>query len=190
MRGGASIAQRPALRFSVHGVRPGLGLCDRLGGRAQLRAPGRKLLDALAMLPLSVPGLVLASLTWPSRARRPLAILGARSDGATVIALRHAPSAVRAALGEAGALAAQPRRGRRAQSLGARPGRVLGASLCRWFCRTFLACGLSRSRSDMSKYRTADSGAAAAALSDHQSLYGVAACRRRAALAAAIGVGP
>ena len=90
--------------------------------------PGRKLLDALAMLPLSVPGLVLAfGYLAISREGRPLAMLDPVRDPTALLviayAMRRLPFVLRSA--EAGLLQMNRSVEDAAQSLGARPGRVL-----------------------------------------------------------------
>jgi iron(III) transport system permease protein len=91
-------------------------------------APGRKLLDALAMLPLSVPGLVLAfGYLAISREGRPLSMLDPARDPTVLLviayAMRRLPFVLRSA--EAGLLQLSRGVEDAAQSLGARPGRVL-----------------------------------------------------------------
>jgi iron(III) transport system permease protein len=92
------------------------------------RAPGRKLLDALAMLPLSVPGLVLAfGYLAISREGRPLAFLDPAKDPTVLLivayAMRRLPFVLRSA--EAGLLQLSPTVEDAARSLGAAPLRVL-----------------------------------------------------------------
>jgi iron(III) transport system permease protein len=91
-------------------------------------APGRKLLDALAMLPLSVPGLVLAfGYLAISRTGRPLAILDPVRDPTALLviayAMRRLPFVLRSA--EAGLLQMSKNVEDAALSLGAAPPRVL-----------------------------------------------------------------
>ncbi|HXK20849.1 MAG TPA: iron ABC transporter permease [Polyangiaceae bacterium] len=91
-------------------------------------APGRKLLDALAMLPLSVPGLVLAfGYLAISREGRPLAMLDPVRDPTVLLviayAMRRLPFVLRSA--EAGLLQLSKSVEDAAQSLGAGPRRVL-----------------------------------------------------------------
>jgi iron(III) transport system permease protein len=91
-------------------------------------APGRKLLDALAMLPLSVPGLVLAfGYLAISRPGRPLAMLDPVRDPTVLLvvayAMRRLPFVLRSA--EAGLLQMSKSVEDAALSLGAPPPRVL-----------------------------------------------------------------
>lgn len=91
-------------------------------------APGRKLLDALAMLPLSVPGLVLAfGYLAISRPGRPLAMFDPVRDPTLLLvvayAMRRLPFVLRSA--EAGLLQLNRSVEDAAQSLGAAPTRVL-----------------------------------------------------------------
>jgi iron(III) transport system permease protein len=91
-------------------------------------SPGRKLLDALAMLPLSVPGLVLAfGYLAISRPGRPLAILDPVRDPTALLviayAMRRLPFVLRSA--EAGLLQMGKSVEDAASSLGAPPRRVL-----------------------------------------------------------------
>ena len=91
-------------------------------------APGRKLLDALAMLPLSVPGLVLAfGYLAISRPGRPLAMLDPVRDPTVLLvvayAMRRLPFVLRSA--EAGLLQMSRSVEDAALSLGAPPPRVL-----------------------------------------------------------------
>lgn len=91
-------------------------------------APGRKLLDALAMLPISVPGLVLAfGYLAISREGRPLAIFDPAQDPTVLLvvayAMRRLPFVLRSA--EAGLLQISSSVEDAAQSLGAGPPRVL-----------------------------------------------------------------
>ncbi len=91
-------------------------------------APGRKLLDALAMLPLAVPGLVLAfGYLAISRPGRPLAMFDPVRDPTVLLvvayAMRRLPFVLRSA--EAGLLQLSRSVEDAAQSLGAPPARVL-----------------------------------------------------------------
>ncbi len=91
-------------------------------------APGRKLLDALAMLPLSVPGLVLAfGYLAISREGRPLAMFDPAHDPTVLLvvayAMRRLPFVLRSA--EAGLLQINRSVEDAAQSLGAAPPRVM-----------------------------------------------------------------
>lgn len=91
-------------------------------------APGRKLLDALAMLPLSVPGLVLAfGYLAISRPGRPLAMFDPVKDPTVLLvvayAMRRLPFVLRSA--EAGLLQLSKSVEDAAQSLGAAPPRIL-----------------------------------------------------------------
>jgi iron(III) transport system permease protein len=91
-------------------------------------APGRKLLDALAMLPLSVPGLVLAfGYLAISREGRPLSMLDPAHDPTALLviayAMRRLPFVLRSA--EAGLLQMSKSVEDAALSLGAPPPRVL-----------------------------------------------------------------
>jgi iron(III) transport system permease protein len=91
-------------------------------------APGRKLLDALAMLPLSVPGLVLAfGYLAISREGRPLHIFDPARDPTVLLvvayAMRRLPFVLRSA--EAGLLQLNRSVEDAAQSLGAPPPRIL-----------------------------------------------------------------
>lgn len=91
-------------------------------------APGRKLLDALAMLPLAVPGLVMAfGYLAISRPGRPLAMLDPVRDPTILLvvayAMRRLPFVLRSA--EAGLLQLSKSVEDAAQSLGAPPRRVL-----------------------------------------------------------------
>jgi iron(III) transport system permease protein len=91
-------------------------------------APGRKLLDALAMLPLSVPGLVLAfGYLAISRPGRPLAMFDPVRDPTVLLvvayAMRRLPFVLRSA--EAGLLQLSKSVEDAAQSLGAPPRRIL-----------------------------------------------------------------
>ena len=91
-------------------------------------APGRKLLDALAMLPLSVPGLVMAfGYLAISRPGRPLAMLDPVRDPTVLLvvayAMRRLPFVLRSA--EAGLLQLSKSVEDAAQSLGAPPRRIL-----------------------------------------------------------------
>ncbi len=91
-------------------------------------APGRKLLDALAMLPLSVPGLVLAfGYLAISRPGRPLAMFDPVHDPTVLLvvayAMRRLPFVLRSA--EAGLLQLSKSVEDAAQSLGAPPRRIL-----------------------------------------------------------------
>jgi iron(III) transport system permease protein len=91
-------------------------------------APGRKLLDALAMLPLSVPGLVMAfGYLAISRPGRPFAFLDPVQDPTALMviayAMRRLPFVLRSA--EAGLVQMSPSVEDAARSLGARPARVL-----------------------------------------------------------------
>ena len=91
-------------------------------------APGRKLLDALAMLPLSVPGLVLAfGYLAISRPGRPFAFLDPVRDPTVLLviayAMRRLPFVLRSA--EAGLLQLSKSVEDAAQSLGAPPRRIL-----------------------------------------------------------------
>ena len=91
-------------------------------------APGRKLLDALAMLPLSVPGLVLAfGYLAISRPGRPLDMLDPVRDPTVLLviayAMRRLPFVLRSA--EAGLLQLSKSVEDAAQSLGAPPRRIL-----------------------------------------------------------------
>jgi len=91
-------------------------------------APGRKLLDALAMLPLSVPGLVLAfGYLAISRPGRPLAMFDPARDPTVLLviayAMRRLPFVLRSA--EAGLLQLSRSVEDAAQSLGASPRRIL-----------------------------------------------------------------
>jgi iron(III) transport system permease protein len=90
--------------------------------------PGRKLLDALAMLPLSVPGLVLAfGYLAISREGRPLDFLNPAQDPTALLviayAMRRLPFVLRSA--EAGLLQLSTSVEDAARSLGAPPFRVL-----------------------------------------------------------------
>ena len=91
-------------------------------------APGRKLLDALAMLPLAVPGLVLAfGYLAISREGRPLAAFDPSRDPTLLLvvayAMRRLPFVLRST--EAGLLQLSKSVEDAAQSLGAAPPRVL-----------------------------------------------------------------
>jgi iron(III) transport system permease protein len=91
-------------------------------------APGRKLLDALAMLPLSVPGLVMAfGYLAISRPGRPLAMFDPVHDPTVLLvvayAMRRLPFVLRSA--EAGLLQLSKSVEDAAQSLGAPPRRIL-----------------------------------------------------------------
>ena len=91
-------------------------------------APGRKLLDALAMLPLSVPGLVLAfGYLAISRPGRPLSMFDPVRDPTVLLviayAMRRLPFVLRSA--EAGLLQLSRSVEDAAQSLGAPPRRIL-----------------------------------------------------------------
>ena len=91
-------------------------------------APGRKLLDALAMLPLSVPGLVLAfGYLAISREGRPLHVFDPAHDPTVLLvvayAMRRLPFVLRSA--EAGLLQMSRSVEDAAQSLGAPPPRIL-----------------------------------------------------------------
>jgi iron(III) transport system permease protein len=91
-------------------------------------APGRKLLDALAMLPLAVPGLVLAfGYLAISREGRPFAAFDPSRDPTLLLvvayAMRRLPFVLRSA--EAGLLQLSKSVEDAAQSLGAAPPRVL-----------------------------------------------------------------
>jgi iron(III) transport system permease protein len=91
-------------------------------------APGRKLLDALAMLPLAVPGLVLAfGYLAISREGRPLHVFDPAKDPTVLLvvayAMRRLPFVLRSA--EAGLLQMSRSVEDAAQSLGAPPARVL-----------------------------------------------------------------
>ncbi|HKY36832.1 MAG TPA: iron ABC transporter permease [Polyangiaceae bacterium] len=91
-------------------------------------APGRKLLDALAMLPLAVPGLVLAfGYLAISREGRPLHIFDPARDPTVLLvvayAMRRLPFVLRSA--EAGLLQMSRSVEDAAQSLGAPPPRIL-----------------------------------------------------------------
>jgi iron(III) transport system permease protein len=91
-------------------------------------APGRKLLDALAMLPLAVPGLVLAfGYLAISREGRPFAAFDPSRDPTLLLvvayAMRRLPFVLRSA--EAGLLQLNKSVEDAAQSLGAAPPRVL-----------------------------------------------------------------
>jgi iron(III) transport system permease protein len=91
-------------------------------------APGRKLLDALAMLPLAVPGLVLAfGYLAISREGRPFAAFDPSRDPTLLLvvayAMRRLPFVLRSA--EAGLLQLSKSIEDAAQSLGAAPPRVL-----------------------------------------------------------------
>lgn len=91
-------------------------------------APGRKLLDVLAMLPLSVPGLVMAfGYLAISREGRPLAMLDPIRDPTVLLviayAMRRLPFVLRSA--EAGLLQMSKSVEDAALSLGAPPPRVL-----------------------------------------------------------------
>lgn len=92
------------------------------------RAPGRKLLDALSMLPLSVPGLVLAfGYLAISREGRPLSMFNPMRDPTVLLviayAMRRLPFVLRSA--EAGLLQMSHSVEDAAQSLGAGPQRVI-----------------------------------------------------------------
>ncbi|MDX2053416.1 MAG: iron ABC transporter permease [Polyangiaceae bacterium] len=92
------------------------------------RAPGRKLLDALAMLPLAVPGLVLAfGYLAISREGRPLYVFNPIRDPTILLviayAMRRLPFVLRSAV--AGLTELDPSVEDAARSLGARPARVL-----------------------------------------------------------------
>src|SRR5215216_2445537 len=89
-------------------------------------APGRKLLDVLAMLPLSVPGLVMAfGYLAISREGRPLAMFDPARDPTVLLvvayAMRRLPFVLRSA--EAGLLQLSRSVEDAAQSLGATPPR-------------------------------------------------------------------
>jgi iron(III) transport system permease protein len=91
-------------------------------------APGRKLLDALAMLPLSVPGLVMAfGYLAISRPGRPLSMFDPVRDPTVLLvvayAMRRLPFVLRSA--EAGLLQLSKSVEDAAQSLGAPPRRIL-----------------------------------------------------------------
>jgi len=93
------------------------------------RAPGRKLLDGLAMLPLAVPGLVLAfGYLAISREGRLLSFLNPADDPTALLviayAMRRLPFVLRSA--EAGLLQLNTSIEDAARSLGAGPARVLG----------------------------------------------------------------
>jgi iron(III) transport system permease protein len=92
------------------------------------RAPGRKLLDILAMLPLSVPGLVMAfGYLAISREGRPLEMFNPSRDPTVLLvvayAMRRLPFVLRSA--EAGLLQMSKSVEDAAQSLGAAPPRIL-----------------------------------------------------------------